>query len=443
MPKWILFRNIGQIDPDCLHIMGASIKDQSNSIGEFGTGLKHSIAMMLRLNIPFQFYNGVNQIVITTTPKEVRGEQIDLLTINGKETSISTRLGKDWKDWYIFREIYSNMIDEGCEQYYLVDDIIPKDMTVSIYLDYLRFEEVILNFNDYFTFLRKPAHTIQFRFAGITNTIKLYPSKNIEKTVFYRKGIRCAILSRKSLYDVDIDVIAINESREASEYRCSIEATRAMMHKMEEFFDLWFKYDVVQLGPLCQVYRGHLVDTDTMINFGADTLPLKIAYDYLVQKVIKNECYLATQGEVSFALVFNKEYFSTCDRDIIVVHDTWMKDIENAYPDISLRYGPGKGDYIISNDTALRNTVTSIAVDMCSRFNWTTPLNIEVARFKSPDHHGRCIHSEKAIIISDQFKDDIQTLKFIVFHELVHLQGKEYDDGTIKREQFIYDLLNL
>src|SRR5574343_1021192 len=111
---WLKISNQGLIDPNALILMGASSKrDDVSKIGFFGTGIKYALAVLLRNNIAIKIYNGVKEIEVSTKTVSFRDKEYQQVFIDGRETSITTDIGPDWKIWYAIREIYCNAIDEG------------------------------------------------------------------------------------------------------------------------------------------------------------------------------------------------------------------------------------------------------------------------------------------------------------------------------------------
>ncbi len=105
--------------------MGDSSKrGDSSTIGQFDSGLKYAIALALRDSISisinvfdnytikssFKFGTKVVQDVSTGKSKEL----ITIIDHNNVETmtSFAKNLGYNWENYMIFRELYSNMLDE-------------------------------------------------------------------------------------------------------------------------------------------------------------------------------------------------------------------------------------------------------------------------------------------------------------------------------------------
>lgn len=111
--KCVLFRTPGVLSSEMFEVFGVSVKLNNNPIGIFGTGFKFAIAIILRLGGRILIRSGRNSYEFGTTEKTIRGESFNLITVNGKELSFTTELGKYWEPWMAYRELHSNTLDEG------------------------------------------------------------------------------------------------------------------------------------------------------------------------------------------------------------------------------------------------------------------------------------------------------------------------------------------
>jgi hypothetical protein len=111
--------------------MGDSVKRNDNTkIGQFDSGLKYAIALLLRNNIQIQIdvleKEGSTNYSFTTFTKECpqTGKKKELIQIvetcislgisevRHIDTAFALQLGYNWELWMAFRELYSNMMDE-------------------------------------------------------------------------------------------------------------------------------------------------------------------------------------------------------------------------------------------------------------------------------------------------------------------------------------------
>lgn len=109
----LYFHNQGEIDIRGATVAGLSAKDGDTPIGFFGTGLKYSIACILRWGGEITIYSGTTAHVFTSETVEFRGKQFDQICHNGQHLGFTTEYGKNWEPWQVFRELYANARDEG------------------------------------------------------------------------------------------------------------------------------------------------------------------------------------------------------------------------------------------------------------------------------------------------------------------------------------------
>lgn len=93
--------------------MGVSVKESSNAIGKFGTGLKYAIAGILRLNGSVTIWIDADSYEFTAVETLIRDKSFRIVHCNGKPCGFTTELGKHWEPWQLFRELASNTLDEG------------------------------------------------------------------------------------------------------------------------------------------------------------------------------------------------------------------------------------------------------------------------------------------------------------------------------------------
>lgn len=156
--KWIRLHNAGDFDVvQAVKLIGASVKDDEEPIGLYGSGIKFALAQALRQGISVKFVTGGKTYTLATSPQVFRGEtfqSVTLVTNTGKKhvTGITTEFGKeDWNDkWFIFREFYSNMLDEhGIMD--VVDGIQPTGSGTDVFLQYEPLREYVEDLDNYFT----------------------------------------------------------------------------------------------------------------------------------------------------------------------------------------------------------------------------------------------------------------------------------------------------
>lgn len=112
--RYLKIQNIGELDIRLVALMGGTTKASDTfKIGQFGTGLKYTLAYLYRNNLDFKIFVGEEQVRLHTEHELIREEDFEIICINGQRTSITTRMGLEWKAWMIIRELWCNALDEG------------------------------------------------------------------------------------------------------------------------------------------------------------------------------------------------------------------------------------------------------------------------------------------------------------------------------------------
>lgn len=204
--KYLKIKNQGEITVEALELLGASTKrTNTEKIGMFGSGNKYALAYLLRNNYKVRVFGGKDEITISTVKKKLGETEFDVIVLNGKETSITTQLGKDWKLWQALREIYSNAMDEGQAEIELVNVIEQRESETHYYISVNpEIMEWLGNFDSYFS----ENKTVLFE-----NKYGKILAKHNDKANIYRKGIKVYTSKSNSLYDYDFNDIAITEDR--------------------------------------------------------------------------------------------------------------------------------------------------------------------------------------------------------------------------------------
>lgn len=204
--NYIKITNRGQIEPQALHLVGASTKrNDASKIGQFGSGNKYALAYLIRNQYNPKIYSGTQEIEISTVKESFRGEEFNIVCINGEKTSITSEMGKDWKFWQAVREIYCNAIDEGGHSIEFVQNIEPIEGFTQFYIE--NKGEVMEFMSNFDTFFANP-NKVLFECEHGRILKKSGTTANI-----FRKGIRCHNSQKQSSYDYDFSNIAVNEDR--------------------------------------------------------------------------------------------------------------------------------------------------------------------------------------------------------------------------------------
>jgi len=212
MKTFLKIKSTGEIEQEAFTLIGASSKrNDSSKIGFFGSGLKYSIASLIRNEIDFKIFKGTAEIKFDKVEKKFRNELYYAISVDGKETSLTTTMGgKDWDlPFAPIREIYSNAIDED-ENASLekTSIVIGEAGYTTIYID---FNDNVKHFFDNYDlyFCNKNKNVL-----SVNQYASLYPKTENGELRLFRKGILCHHDQQvKSLYSYNSKEFEINESR--------------------------------------------------------------------------------------------------------------------------------------------------------------------------------------------------------------------------------------
>lgn len=218
--NYLKIQNNGELDIRLVALMGGTTKaNDKYKIGQFGTGLKYTLAFLYRNNLDFKIFVGETEVKIHLEHEEIRGEMFDIICINGRRTSITTRMGTEWKAWMIIRELWCNALDEGgAIKSVQSEDIGGTEGETTFYIQISSdIQDVISQWDKYFV----P--------EGLTPVFKnsmyvLYPAG--AHLCIYKHGVLIyENIAIKSVFRYDILFAQINELREyKSSPSCDISA---------------------------------------------------------------------------------------------------------------------------------------------------------------------------------------------------------------------------
>lgn len=210
--KYLRIKNNGELDVRILSLMGGTTKrDNDNLIGNFGTGLKYSLAYLLRNNVDVRIFVGKREVQLTTKTENISNTDFNILYVNGERTSITDSMGVDWQPWMIVRELYSNALDEGGAEYssVLEADVKGVEDSTSIFIELTpAFLEVYNNWSNYFIVGQEPFYE--------DDKVKIFPQSGNLK--IYKQGILIHTLEKQSIFNYDFKQAKLNELREYKGY---------------------------------------------------------------------------------------------------------------------------------------------------------------------------------------------------------------------------------
>lgn len=188
------------IPTEAFTVMGLSAKPNSASpIGQFGTGLKLSIATVLRKGGSMSLHVDGTEYVFYTKSREFRGSDYRQVMMRKRkgmlarfsyhELPFTLNYGRNLDAWQVYRELESNTRDEGGQSFWVEDDPIrPEGTTIRVTLAGLKeavYSEAV--------FFDAPAYEKSWG----TSDFDVYdvPSKHL-----YFKGVRVFSLKEPSRF---------------------------------------------------------------------------------------------------------------------------------------------------------------------------------------------------------------------------------------------------
>lgn len=205
--KYLKIQNNGLLDIRLVALMGGTTKSKdAYKIGQFGTGLKYTLAYLFRNNLDFKVFIGNEPVMINTEIEEIRGEKFEIVCINGHRTSITTKMGEDWLPWMIIRELWCNALDEGGAVRDELEVCTGTENTTTFYIQIdSEIRKVLNHWNKYFIHNQEPIWQ--------DSEYALYPAG--DHLCIYKQGVLIYEDEEStSVFSYDMRTAAINELRQ-------------------------------------------------------------------------------------------------------------------------------------------------------------------------------------------------------------------------------------
>lgn len=183
----IYFANPGVIDLDVVRIMGVSVKDGDNPIGFFGTGLKFAVSTLLRTGHDIRIRADGAEHVFGTVSTTIRGESFQRVTLDGEPLGFTTQLGRAWEPWQAYRELHSNMLDEGGQ---VSDQPLHNDTVIEVTGDAIHKE-----------YLDRGRLFLQHEPLASVSGLEVHAGAT--RFIYYR-GVRAGVLPEQSIFTYNI-----------------------------------------------------------------------------------------------------------------------------------------------------------------------------------------------------------------------------------------------
>jgi hypothetical protein len=246
---YLMIKNVGIAAVQAFTVLGLSTaRGDASKIGQFGSGSKHSVNLLLRNQMGPTIYLGNDKLTFHTKTDSMHGKEFKLVYYNfkGQEHSTGFALEFGEMDWdsigMALREFISNAIDSvGYEniQVELVDDIIPFEGSTTVYIPA---NDQVKQY-----FYNLPEHFLHF--AGLAD-VGILEKAEPSPAKIYRKGVFVRQVKNVSMFDYNFgDDVKIDESRNMDDNTCLIAASETL-GKNRAHLARWIKS--------CTEERGHL-----------------------------------------------------------------------------------------------------------------------------------------------------------------------------------------
>lgn len=199
------FQNPGLIEPAAITTLGINVKESDLPIGFFGTGLKYAIASLLRTGQKITIWRGLDKIDFRLVSDEVRGKTFQFIEmLEGTSVTrlgFTADLGKQWEPWQVFRELYSNTLDEG--GMVSLYEVSPKEGFTTIQVWGTAFGEAAGDRDK--VFLNTPI-------SDELSTADVFVHDHPNDFIYY-KGVRVNALSKPTALTYDLKLATLTEDR--------------------------------------------------------------------------------------------------------------------------------------------------------------------------------------------------------------------------------------
>jgi hypothetical protein len=281
MRAFLKIENIGVCPPEGFTVLGVSLADKASHqgvIGQFGSGNKHGVALLLRHGLSPVVFAGTLRLEFGTRPQTVADSQArkefsrvfvkygGTDPITGSSRSSTEDLGfvmsygeKDWTEVALaLREFVSNAIDRSIREWGDWSGVsveIVNDNQVRARAGYTR---VFVPLNgEAFSFYENIGKWFLHFSEPESLRLAILPKKNRnlgerKTAVIYRKGVRVREWSAsdtESLFDYNLNNLSIDEARKASDWDVKFYSGRALANADKRTLAILFEQILNSTSP--------------------------------------------------------------------------------------------------------------------------------------------------------------------------------------------------
>ena len=411
---FIEIKNRGEMDINALTLIGASTKrGDDTKIGYFGSGLKYSLAVLIRHGVMPSIFIGQKKVDIKVEKKDFRGKEFNQIFIEGQPTSLTTDMGVDWEPWFAIREIYCNALDEGKSTLNIVDEIKPEDGKTSIYVPHSEiFNKLLLNWDKYFNNKRNDI-------LLSNNGFKAFHGGG--DYIIYRRGVRCHFTKEKSLYHYDCPNIQINESRTLYHSCDDSWYTAEQVARFADALMIKNIYDNSENHVEDRFYWGnvfHEINATWLEVLGGRRIVIRDMAGHYTKEISDGNCIIL---KFSLADALKKRF----PKDVHIVGKS-DKYSNFMVVDISARHE----SYINTAKTFLKEC----GVDVC--------LPVKVCIFEDKNTMAQAV-GEEILISVDCLEKGKREIVLAIYEEYLHIQYNLKDESRAMQNHLFHKIISL
>lgn len=419
MKKYILIQNDGEIESNSFELIGASTKrGDSGKIGFFGSGLKYSVAYMMRNSIDFKIFSGETELKFTTLPEKLKDQTFDRICINDKQTSYTVTMGPTWtEDWFVLREIYCNALDESsCQIVRETENINAAAGKTRIYIeatDKLRL--VIDGWDAYFSMDRESMFNVANAYTTFLGDVVHSQKVEIYKRtegVIYRRGIRVGV-EPKMLYDYGFKYVHINEDRTAKNLNALPYVFSDIMAKMPSES---YVVSVLRSGNEEQKSAEYRSIEHTKPNgeFSLDWVDFSKNYMLVLYE---------KSGKYADEIMNSK-------KEVFLIPNCFAKELKRQLPQaviLGLGRTLGRNSLIDIDITPKMDYLLKDVIKSLAEMKYNVPYEMSIVQFDEDDVLGSADVVEKKIYLSEKIFDmGRREIALTIMEEVEHIaSGKE------------------
>lgn len=412
--RYLKIENNGVIDIRLVALMGGTTKSNDKfKIGQFGTGLKYTLAYIFRSNLNFKIYAGEEEIQIHTETEKIREEDFEIICINGKRTSITTKMGEDWEAWMIIRELWCNALDEGgaLKEVTTQTKGTSGKTTFFIQIDN-QIQDILNHWSKYFIHGQEPIFE--------SEECALYPAG--DHFCIYKQGVLIyEDRKRKGVFGYDYKEADINELRE---YKGT--PSMAVVYSLSNCNKNAATYFLENIKPH-HFEAEESFDYNWYRSFGSAWREAIGGAKLIHQKALDN--IRARQGEIEM-------------HNMIIVPECLYKFLSKQFPGIGALYAAGKGgdfyeDYDVRVENRIKQAITIL--ESCDYFIHPE-LKFLYGWFDAKDVQARVDLKEKRVYISKNLlQTPLSTVVAVLIEENEHF-NTSFTDCSRQFQQHFIDL---